>query len=58
MAILFMIGALGYPPFFKQMSGGMLKIGIMSLLSGIAGDGIFYQINFIFSFLVSVNLVC
>jgi len=50
MAILFMIGALGYPPFFKQMSGGMLKIGIMSLLSGIAGDGIFYQINFIFSF--------
>ena len=37
MGIMFMLGALGYPPFFKQMSGGILKIGIMSILSGIAG---------------------
>ena len=38
MAILFMVGALGYPPFFKQMSTGILKIGLMSVLSAIAGN--------------------
>ncbi|XP_066910423.1 uncharacterized protein [Clytia hemisphaerica] len=41
MAILFMVGALGYPPFFKQMSTGILKIGLMSVLSGIAGSCLF-----------------
>lgn len=41
MGIMFMLGALGYPPFFKQMSGGILKIGIMSILSGIAGTCLF-----------------
>lgn len=37
MAIMLLIGALGYPPFFKQMSTGVLKIGFMALLSSIGG---------------------
>jgi len=37
MTILFLFGALGYPPFFKQMSNGVLKIEFMALLATVGG---------------------
>jgi len=37
MSMMALIGACGYPPFFRQMSNGGLKIGFMALLLIIAG---------------------
>ncbi|XP_002160858.1 uncharacterized protein cldnl3 [Hydra vulgaris] len=37
MSIMHLVGAIGYPPFFKQMSNGILNIGFMALLSLVSG---------------------
>lgn len=37
MAVMMLLGALGYPPFFKQMSSSVLKIEFMAVLATIGG---------------------
>lgn len=37
MSMMLMIGALCYPPFYKNMSNGVVKIGIMSILTSVGG---------------------